>query len=247
MKRILLSTVTTLGLVGLAPAAFADDAREILQSMSNYMAAQKNFTIVFNSDVEVVTNDLQKIQFTSSGQVAVTRPNKLHAVRNGEFADVEMLFDGKSMTILAKEAQLYAQLDAQITIDELVAMVESRGYQLPGADLILSDVATALGSEIRDAKHIGTGVINGKECEHLAFRNEETDWQLWVRTGPEPTPCKYVITTKAVTGAPQYTVSIVSWTNDVSDSFRMNLPETSKKVDLSALPHIDEVPEGVAK
>ena len=27
---------------------------------------------------------------------------------------------------------------------------------------------------------MGRGVIDGIECEHLAFRNPDTDWQLWV-------------------------------------------------------------------
>ena len=54
-----------------------------------------------------------------------------------------------------------------------------------------------------EAKHIGRGVIDGVECEHLAFRNQDVDWQLWVQVGAKPIPCKYVITSKAVgIGAP---------------------------------------------
>ena len=31
-----------------------------------------------------------------------------------------------------------------------------------------------------DANDLGSGVIGGVECDHLAFRTEEVDWQIWI-------------------------------------------------------------------
>lgn len=215
--------------------------------MSDYLAKQQTFSATFNTDIEVVTPDLQKIQFASSGQVTVSRPNKVHAARTGGFADIEMIFDGKQVTIHSKDAKSFAQIDAPGTIDELVVKLESDGHALPGADLLLSNVYDALNAGVVDAKHIGTGVIGGVECEHLAFRNADTDWQLWVRTGAEPIPCKYVITSKAVTGAPQYTLAINSWSAEAKDDFTFAPPADSKRVDAKAMPHIDDIPEGASE
>ena len=39
---------------------------------------------------------------------------------------------------------------------------------------------------VLEAKHIGRGVVEGVECEHLAFRNLDTDWQIWVEVGDRP-------------------------------------------------------------
>lgn len=240
--------VGILALATFAPIAHAeDDARAILKSMSDYLAKQQTFSATFNTDIEVVTPDLQKIQFASSGQVAVSRPNKLHAARTGGFADIEMIFDGKQVTIHSKDAKSFAQIDAPGTIDELVVKLESDGHALPGADLLLSNVYDALNAGVVDAKHIGTGVIGGVECEHLAFRNADTDWQLWVRTGAEPIPCKYVITSKAVTAAPQYTLIINSWSGEVKDDFSFAPPSDSQRVDAKAMPHIDDIPEGASE
>ena len=52
------------------PAAQAQEnaARKILKAMSDYVAAQKVISLTFDSDIEVMTVELQKIQFTSSGQ-----------------------------------------------------------------------------------------------------------------------------------------------------------------------------------
>jgi hypothetical protein len=43
---------------------------------------------------------------------------------------------------------------------------------------------------VREAKYIGRGIIDRRECEHLAFRNHDTDWQLWVEVGEKPIPRK---------------------------------------------------------
>jgi hypothetical protein len=44
-------------------------AIQALKAMSEYVAGQKSLSVTFDSDVEVITSDLQKLQFTSSGQV----------------------------------------------------------------------------------------------------------------------------------------------------------------------------------
>jgi hypothetical protein len=67
--------------------------------------------------------------------------------------------------------------------------------------------------------------VNGVECEHLAFRNDDTDWQIWVQVGPNPIPCKFVITSKAMASGPQYTLLITDWKSDAtipSDAFTYN-------------------------
>jgi hypothetical protein len=58
---------------------------------------------------------------------------------------------------------------------------------------------------------MGTAYVHGVECHHLAFRAARVDWQLWVQAGENPLPMKYVITTKWMTGAPQYAVRFRDW------------------------------------
>src|SRR5712692_6349346 len=56
-------------------------ADKILKAMSDYVTSQKTLSVTYDSDVEVITPALQKIQFTSSGQVQLSRPDKLRAAR----------------------------------------------------------------------------------------------------------------------------------------------------------------------
>lgn len=248
MKLVKQLAVCLFIMVAFAPASFAaDNARMILKSMSDYLSKQKSYSLKFNTSIEVVTSDLQKVQFTSSGQLAVGRPNRIYARRTGGFADVEMGFNGKKLTIHARGEGVYAQINVAGTIDNLIEKLEAEGFALPGADLLLSDVNKALSAGILDAKHIGTGVINGVTCEHLAFRNADTDWQLWVRTGPKPVPCRYVVTSKTVTGAPQYTLTINEWKDKKIGLLSFVPPAGSKQVDVKALPHFDDIPKGTGK
>src|SRR5690606_12000098 len=98
---------------------------------------------------------------------------------------------------------------------------------------------------IAEARHIGRAVVDGVTCEHLAFRNHDTDWQLWVETGAEPTPCKMVITSKTVAAAPQYAIRFTDWeTGDgfPPGTFSFVPPAGAREVSFKDLADIDELP-----
>ena len=225
--------------------ATGDDAGQILKSMSDYLAAQKTISATFDSDIEVITPEVQKIQFTSSGTLLLHRPNELRATRTGGYADVEMFFDGKTLAVYGKNINGYTQLDAPGSVDQLIDTLRGHGWALPGADLLLGNVYETLMADVIDAKHVGRGVVDGVECDHLAFRNQDIDWQLWVEVGANPIPRKLVITSKAVGGAPQYTLVIRDWKTDAAAdqaAFEFKPPEGATKLDVEALAKLDELP-----
>jgi len=231
-----------------ASAEQGDDALHILHEMSDYIEQQKTISLTYDSDIEVITSELQKIQFTNSGKVQLTRPDKLHVSRTGGYADVDLVFDGKTVTALGRDANTYTQLDAPGSVDDLIDHLKNEhNLTAPGADLLLAHVFEQLADGVIDAKHIGQGVIDGIECEHLAFRNMETDWQIWIESGAHPIPRKYVITSKGVAEAPQYTLRIKDWKTDPisADAFTFAAPPGAKKVAMDALGNVDEVPQGV--
>jgi hypothetical protein len=233
-----------------SPALAEDDAARILKAMSDYTAGQKSISATFDSDIEVITPDLQKLQFTSSGQIRLERPDKLRIKRTGGYTDVDLVFDGKTVSLYGNNAKAYVQADAAGTIDQLIDRLQSTaGGAMPGTDLLLSNSFDELTANVIEARHIGQGVIDGVECEHLAFRGVDTDWQIWVESGARPIPRKYVITSKTLAGAPQYSLKIKEWKTDVpaeADTYVFKPPADAKKVDLDALATMDfdEVPPG---
>jgi hypothetical protein len=236
-------------LASTAPGAQAQgsDAKSILKAMSDYVNSQKTIDLTFDSDIEVITPQLEKIQFTNSGEVLLSRPDKLRAHRVGGYADVALFFDGKTVSVYGKHINGYAQFDAPGTVDQLIeALRLGHGVALPGADLLLSNSYDVLVAGIKEAKHIGRGVIDGVECEHLAFRNFDTDWQLWVEVGKRPIPRKLVITSKTLNNAPQYTLRVKSWKTGVEparDAFKFTPPAKAQKLSPDALIGLDELPQ----
>jgi len=232
-----------------APAARADEAnaKSLVKAMSDYLAAQKAISFDFDSNLEIITKENQKLGLASSGSLTLNRPDKIHATRTGGFASVEMDFDGKSLTLLGKNANEYAQVPDAGTIDHLVDDLRNKfGRPVPAADLLMSDVYNQLMPTVVDTKDLGSGVINGVECDHLAFRTAEVDWQIWIAQGSRPYPCRYVITSTKVAGSPQYTVDVRAWktgTEVAPDPFQLQLPAGAKKVNPGDLPDFDELPK----
>jgi hypothetical protein len=228
--------------------AQSNDADKILKAMSDYVSSQRTISASVDTSIEIVSHDLQKIQFTSSGQVMFSRPDKLHLRRTGGYANTELFFDGKTFSIQERDRNIFMQAEAAGSVDELVQRLRDEfQVDIPGADLLLSKPYDQLIEGVVDAKHVGQGVIDGVECEHLAFRTLDTDWQIWVEIGPRPIPRQYVITSKGVTAAPQYTLRIKSWQTDVAfgpDTFVFRAPPNARKVESRDLAEIDEVPPG---
>jgi hypothetical protein len=231
-------------------ASRADDAAQVLKAMTDYTSGQKTISATFDSDIEVITPALQKIQFASSGHLTLNRPDKLRIRRTGGYADVELVFDGKTLSLSGNNAKSYVQADAAGTVDQVIDTLQAhRGTGMPGTDLLLSHSYDELMANVVDSEHIGQGVVDGVECEHLAFRGTETDWQIWIEAGARPIPRKYVITSKTIAGAPQYTLRIKDWKTDAvtdADTFAFKPPTGATKVSLdsSAMVEFDELPPG---
>jgi hypothetical protein len=249
-RGVLVVAILTMGVSLVSPArAENGDAEKLLKGMADYVASQKTLAVTFDSDIEVITSHLQKIQFTSSGQVQLSRPDKLRATRTGGYRDVEIVFDGKMLTVNNKDGKDYAQIEAAGTAEELIDVLRDKhGVVAPGADLLLSNVFDVMMADVVEATLIGKGVIDGVECDHLAFRNVETDWQIWIESGAKPIPRKYVITSKGIGEAPQYTLRIKDWKTDVpADAFAFKPDPSFKKIALGDLSDMDEVPQGTTK
>jgi hypothetical protein len=230
--------------------AVTGDARAILKASTAYVASQPVIEFSFDSDIEVITPELEKIQFTNSGDVLLQRPDRLRAHRVGGYADVALVFDGKVASIYGKHINGFAQFEAPGSVDQLIeALRAGHGVALPGADFLLTQPYEALVADVIEAKHIGRGVIDGVECEHLAFRNFDTDWQLWVEVGDRPVPRKLVITSKTLNSAPQYTLRVKAWKTGFAPApgaFKFNPPPGAARLDANALIGLDELPPEAA-
>jgi hypothetical protein len=221
------------------------DAKRLFKGMSDYLVGQQAISFDYDAELEIVTDELQKIGFVSSGSVTVNRPDKLHMTRTGGFADVEMTFDGKDLGVLGKNLDKYAKVPVTGTIDELIDMLREFGVEAPASDLLSSNPYEIMMSNVTDIKDLGSGVIGGQECDHLAFRTNDTDWQIWIAHGDTPYPVRFSVTSKMLAQAPSYTIDIGDWkTGDAvaASDFQLNVGD-AKEVAITEMGGLDEVPD----
>lgn len=224
------------------------DADEILQSMSRYLADTKAFSVSADISNEIITLEGQKLQMNSHSDLQFERPSRFYVSKQSGSADVELFYDGARLTLLGKTANAYVQKDVAGTIDDAIHAIErGTGLSMPGADLLIANPYAALSSGVTSSGYYGTAYVGGVECHHLAFRTAKVDWQIWVKSGNQPLPMKYVITTKWLTGAPQYSVQLNNWnTKPVIAANRFKFVAPKGAVKLDALP-VDETGELTVK
>jgi hypothetical protein len=249
LVAFLLAAVATTGLFSESAAADDGEALRILRTMADFVGRQDNLSLKFDSDVEVVTPSVEKIQFSASGDMTMSRPNKFRFTRTGGYASLEVISNGSTVTVFDRDGNRFAQVPARGSFDDAVDRLRSETpVEIPAADLLLSKPYEELTAGVLEAKHIGRGVVDGVECEHLAFRNLDTDWQIWVEVGDRPFPRKYVITSKAVGAAPEYTLRLKDWKVGESltpDAFEFKPPAGSAGVAITVLRDLDEIPSGI--
>jgi hypothetical protein len=241
------SIAVTLVLASSLSAARADEAqaRALFKAMADYMAAQQAISFDYDSNLEIVSTDKQKLGLASSGTLTLNRPDKVHLKRTGGFSDVELAFDGKTATLLGKNANAYVQLDEPGTVDKLIDALRKRIQKpMPAADLLTADPHAVLMTNVTDVKDLGSGVIRGKQCNHIAARSDHADWQLWIAQGDRPYPCRLVIASTDIPESPEYTIDITSWRDGsqvASDTFKVDVAN-ARKVDVKELANFNEVP-----
>jgi len=187
------------------------DAASVLASMQTYLGGLQSFTAQYDVEIDTVGHQGEKLKFLSSGELVVERPGRLYASRKGAFANAEFFLDGTNVTIFGSRVKGYIQFPAT-TIDEAIdALRDNTGFDAPGADLLSGKPLDSTVTDMASGAHIGMTYVDGVEVHHLAFRGKTVDWQLWVKAGDQPLPLKYVITSKWVFGAPQYSLHISDW------------------------------------
>lgn len=227
----------------------AQQAIELFKAMSQSVSGQQAFSFKYDSNIEIVTTDLQKLTFASSGSIAVSRPDKIRMTRTGGFTDVELAYDGKAITMLGKNMNVFVAHPMTGSLDTVIdALRADLDLDAPAADLLSSNPAEVMLANVTDAKDLGSGVIGGVECDHLAFRTPETDWQIWITQGEKPRPCRLTITSKTLALAPEYAITITEWTEGAgSAEFTLKAPAGAKTVEWDQLSGLGDVPAALVQ
>ena len=240
MKRsLLIGCSLVLGAWGMSAQEktnIAPPAERCLRAACQYLAEAPFFGLTAEVWREHVTVSGQKLQFSRTVTFEVKRPNRLHLEIRSPHSERGFWCDGKALTILDRKPNFFSTAPVPGTLDAALDNAHDRfGIDLPLMDLAVSDPYQNATANVLTGTDYGLAPVLGVDCHHLAFTQENVDWQIWIQDGPQPLIRKFVITHKQEAGAPEFTAFITRWdlSQRISDSeFVFDPPPGATKVEL---------------
>jgi hypothetical protein len=153
----------------------------------------------------------------------------------GDTDDRLLVYDGKTITLLDRTKNFYTTIAAPPDIDAaLEHAVQAFNLRAPLADLIYTKAYEYLTEGALSGFYVGLNKVQGVPCHHLAFREKDIDWQIWVEDSPTPLPRKFLITDKKAQGL-QFTALFTKWNTAPqfeAGTFTFVAPEKAEKIDI---------------
>jgi hypothetical protein len=184
------------------------EAQAVLDRMTAYLQDLTSFSIETHASRDEVVALGYKLQNNEHSRITVQRPDKLRAEVAGDIRNRTFVYDGSKLTMYSPDDAVYVRTDAPDTLAELIGTLLDIGVEMPLIDVLYQAAAGTLTETVRGGILVGETTIDGIATDHLAFRQPNVDWQLWVERGERPLPRKIVITTRYEVGDPQYQATL---------------------------------------
>ena len=203
---------------GASGADIDPKADSVLSQMTDHLAKLGAFAVTADAATDVLLRDGRKIQLTATGRAVVDRDQGFRVERRGPYGLVRVTYDGTRVSLLAEAVNAYATIEAaggnDAALDEIRAVLGTEAAG--GVDLLYAQPYEGLLLEVESGEYLGLTWVGGVPVHQLSYRAAEIDWQLWVRAEGDPVPVKYVITSKWLAGAPQFSVQLSDWDTGAS-------------------------------
>lgn len=233
--------------IAVVSAAQAEELREslstrvdsALREMGTALKSMQAFSFSIDISVDEILPDGETVESNRRLEITVVRPNRFKGTStSGPELEKHFLYDGKQLSIIDRVAKVYSVTEMPGTIDEMLdQLYEQYGISVPTADFLYSDVYQVLTSDAQSGRYVGTCLIRGQLCHHLAVRLSSVDYQLWISAQDKPLPRRMVLTYKDTEGAPQFRIDFDGWkamdASTMSD-FKLDIPASYSKVELKA-------------
>ena len=192
----------------LDPAALAT-----LRRMADYVTSLPALRLESEIEYDAIQRDGQRIEFGSTRQLTIRRPDRLRADATDRNGDRRSLFyDGRQVVFLDAAQEVYASAAQSGDIAAVVDFAEAQlGLPIPLGVLVSPKLTSEIVEGLVFAGVVGEEAIDGVRCDHLALRNEEHGIQIWVEQGAKALPRRVVITYEQESGQPQFRARLSKW------------------------------------
>jgi hypothetical protein len=234
-KRFLSAASITLLLAGTSVYAQEQSAKEIVDRAFKYLHGMDKYAfkaVVIDLE-ETEDGTVNKYRFDTS--VKIDRPGKFQINVKGPSRDRSNYLNNGVYTMMDHEFNYYGQIKVDDTIDGTLDYIfEEYGIRSPLAQLIYSKMHKRV--SFPKSKNFGTTMVNGTECNYVAFSNDAREVHVWIATGDKPLVKAYRIIDKM--GEGDYSINTsVTWDvdADISDSdFIFKAPKGAQKISVES-------------
>lgn len=192
-----------------AEMAIQPGAVRALDSMAAFLRTLKDFRVSAEATRDDVLGDGQKVQIASTSTYDVRVPNKLKLDYKSDQKWRVYYYDGNTVSQYSPGLALYSVFPTRNTIAAMLEDADRRfGIQLPLADLFYWNTERSTVEGLTSAFFVGESRIDGKRCDHYAYRANAVDFQIWIASAGDPLPCRLVITTTDDPARPEYEATL---------------------------------------
>jgi hypothetical protein len=194
-------TLDTAGVI--TPAAQA-----VLNRMTATLNSLRRYGLTARITRDQVLPFGYKLQNNELARMWVDAPRNMRMEVEGDIKNRTYVYDGTQLTVFAPDLNVYSTTAAPGTLGELVRVLLDTGVEIPLIDMLYQGNSGNLAEDVRVGIVVGDSEVDGVATDHLAFRQPDVDWQLWVEKGAQALPRKLLITTRYEVGDPQYQATL---------------------------------------
>jgi len=193
-----------------------------VEAMAKLLAKAQRLHVVVDCTYDVAQDWGQKIEFGERRELTLRRPDRARVdVTRRDGSRRGLLFDGAQLTAFDIDEKVYAMVPKPGTVDAALAYyTQDLKMRLPLRELFAADFPQKLKDVLGSARLVGKETVGGVGTDHVAFRGDTADVQLWIARDSDPLPQRIVITYRLAEGQPQFEGDFHGWTftPDVPDS-----------------------------
>jgi len=216
-------------------------ADSLLKEMSDFLGSKYKYTFKADIMFDEILDSGRKLQRSASEKVFVQKPNKVYIEYISDVGGQKFWYDDTNVIILDLPGSVYSTIVVPNSIDRAFDQLLKRyNFSLPFSELLFVNPYKILSQSVEAGYYIGSSVVFGVPCNHLAFVDKNVDWQIWIEDGQRKVPRKIVLTYKKIPGSPQFIAILKDWIFDQPFShflFKPDIPKYARETEMSKTPN----------
>lgn len=214
-------------------------AAEILQNMSYFLGSKDEYTFKAEVMFDQLVNSNRKIQYSAEEKVYLKKKGGMTIEYVSDLGGYKLWFQDGNLTVLELPTNLFSIATLPATIDQALTKLQKDYNFTPAlSDFLFINTFRVLTENVTSASYFGTSKVFGVRCDHLAFVQQDIDWQIWVEIGKRQIPRKLVITYKNLPGQPQFIAILKDWVIDkpiTNFAFKADIPNLNQRTDMTEI------------